>query len=349
MMLVASAGWIGVDLFFVLSGFLITGLCVDHRGRGFFRAFYGRRALRILPPYLLTVAVLSLVSVIATGRAPAGVAWLLTFTTNIQVAAAGDWRAIAPAAPHLWSLAVEEQFYLLWPLLIASLSNRSTGRIAVAAIPAALVIRSVLLLAGSSPLAAYVLMPSRMDSLAIGAALAIVARDPVQWPAFARRVTRIGRVPVRLWCALLALVCLAVAAVSSGGEPTTLPMLTAGLSIVALLAGFVVVVTLTADRSSPIRTTLRQPMLLAIGRYSYAMYLFHLPVNVAFRSLGIRPSGAMQILGYAALASVVTFGFAALSWRLLERPCLELKRAFPYETVIGRDVSATTPLPLQGT
>src|SRR5690606_22344517 len=118
-------GWTGVDLFFVLSGFLITGILYDHRtARERFRAFYGRRLVRIFPLYYATLALYALTSPLfaspeevrdLVGALP----WHVGYLTNVRIAVENAWAAAPIYTSHLWSLAVEEQFYLLWPALLA--------------------------------------------------------------------------------------------------------------------------------------------------------------------------------------------------------------------------------------
>jgi len=332
--LVASAGWIGVDLFFVLSGFLITGICLDHRGQGFFRVFYSRRALRILPVYSIALIGIVAVSHAVTSEPMRGIPWLLTFTTNVFLARTGDWHALPSAAAHLWSLAVEEQFYLVWPLIAIVLSRRSAALAAVIAIPAAIAFRAVAILGESSAISAYVLMPARMDSLATGALLAFAIRDPTTWRGVGRKLQRIGGLPLQRWIGGLLLVWVAISLWSQGGPGSVQALRIGGFSLVAGCAGVLLAATLVAEHSAPLRVVLRHPVARSIGRYSYAMYLFHLPIDVALREAGVNPSGIWQAFAFVAGASAITFGFAAVSWRVVERPCLELKRYFPYRDLV---------------
>ena len=185
---VCSKGWCGVDLFFVLSGFLITGILYDSRENPrYFRNFYARRTLRIFPLYyavLLSVAALLFLAWLLVprlwlaqpklGELAAVQPWLWTYTTNIAVA-----KGIpVPLVAHFWSLAVEEQFYLVWPLVMFALPKRAMAPVALSLATAALFIRLGLTYAGWSDGAIYVLTPCRMDSLAAGALAAILMRDP---------------------------------------------------------------------------------------------------------------------------------------------------------------------------
>src|SRR5262249_33425960 len=166
-----NAGWLGVDVFFVLSGFLITGILLDARGDeaqptpGYFRRFYARRALRIFPIYYLFLVI----------TRPSGMWWYVSYASNVLIARHG-WPDGLLETGHPWSLAVEEQFYLVWPAIIAWTPRRWLAGLCVAVIGAAIAMR-VLLIHQGAALAAYVLTPARADTLAIGATLAIALRS----------------------------------------------------------------------------------------------------------------------------------------------------------------------------
>ncbi|MGA2216294.1 MAG: acyltransferase, partial [Bryobacteraceae bacterium] len=171
------AGWLGVDLFFVLSGFLITGILSDSKnGFHYFRNFYMRRVLRIFPAYygFLIVAEFVVPGLLRLAHhkpiwQTSGYGWYWLYISNIGAALG---HQDAEGFGHFWSLAVEEQFYFFWPLLVYFLSRRAAKRASVACIFAALTLRTCMVLIGHSHPAAAVLMPCRLDALAIGAWLA---------------------------------------------------------------------------------------------------------------------------------------------------------------------------------
>src|SRR6266550_1677369 len=180
------AGWVGVDLFFVLSGFLITGILLDTKGGDrYFRNFYMRRVLRIFPLYYGSLVVLFLIIPMVApaivhdlGRLSHGQVWLWTYLSNIAIGITGSWQAVPPLTGHYWSLAVEEQFYLLWPLVVYSVSRSRLLNVALGLWVTALALRMVMLWLGVSPTSVFVLTPTRMDGLAAGAAVATLARQP---------------------------------------------------------------------------------------------------------------------------------------------------------------------------
>src|SRR5213594_314733 len=178
--LMSRAGWIGVDLFFVLSGFLITGILYDAKESDhYFRNFYVRRVLRIFPLYYGALIIfLVVLPWLAPGNAELQLMkrdaiWYWTYLSNVRTAYNG-WPGFG-AIGHFWSLAVEEQFYLIWPVIVLALSRRHLQACCLACIIGALVVR-VGLNAKGNETAAFVLTPARIDALAVGAYLAISAR-----------------------------------------------------------------------------------------------------------------------------------------------------------------------------
>ncbi len=293
--------WMGVDLFFVLSGFLITGILLDRKARHvpYFSYFYARRARRILPPYLLLLAVSSLLF---------GTAWVhdwpwyAFFATNIGDALGQSGH---DSLNILWSLAVEEQFYVVWPFVVLLLPTR---RLALAA--AALVLAAPLLRAIATPWFAtfwpiYYLTPFRMDLLAAGALLALAVRaDPTMLPRFKPLAVAL------FFAALAALAALHLHFPRFRAENTPLSNATL-YSISLVLCTSAVAIALASQ--GWVRRVLSHPVLVYIGTISYTIYLIHLTILYAVWPLGYGRWTS------AALALGVTLAYASASWFLFER------------------------------
>ena len=308
---VCGIGWSGVDLFFVLSGFLITGILFDtQHDRSYYRKFYARRTLRIFPIYYLFVAITLLLI-------PPGV-WQkghLFFLVYLGYPAAVIWPALVNLpirVTHLWSLSVEEQFYMLWPWLIRKLQNpRNILRFCAAVGVGALVARVVF------PGWAYASLPCRMDGLALGAALAILFRGDF-WQHCQRSA----------WALFLAsagaviLICV----LRHTTDHYDRVICTVGFSVIAIAYGALLVLSL-----GPLAGIFSLWILRTFGKYSYGMYLYHFPLTAVFEHakpfLARYPLGS---LSYVAMCLAANLAIAALSFHLFEQPILRLKSRFEY-------------------
>ncbi|MHB1328106.1 MAG: acyltransferase family protein, partial [Gemmatimonadales bacterium] len=175
-----GTGWIGVDLFFLVSGFLITGILWEARGSdGYFWRFYTRRTLRIFPLYyaflfgLLVVLPMFMSQYAAEHATHDRRIWLWTYLSNILMARDG-WEGMPSHTTHLWSLAIEEQFYLIWPLVVYLLRYRGLVITCLTILGLSPLIRAGLDHALPDGVAAYTLLPARLDGLALGALLALI-------------------------------------------------------------------------------------------------------------------------------------------------------------------------------
>jgi peptidoglycan/LPS O-acetylase OafA/YrhL len=332
---VAGLGWMGVDLFFVLSGFLITGILLDvQNAKHALRTFYARRVLRIVPLYvaflLFTMWVapaVGLSGIEETAKLRHTQLWYWTYSMNFLVARA-NWGATTLPVSHLWSLAVEEQFYLLWPAAVFLLSPAAVRRTALGCIIGAELCRVVFALAGAGGQVSYVLLPSRMDSLAAGAFLACAFRDPVLW-------SRVLRARQALAFAALLLTLATVLVHDSLDSQSTAAELVLFPAIVALAS---VVVSTAADGAR----WLSSRALRFIGRISYGMYVWHI---LALRLIltrvkipEIATSGPWwTFYGVTMIGTVLcTVLIALVSWHIIEQPFLQLKRLVPTTTQGGQ-------------
>ena len=349
----AAAGWIGVDLFFVLSGYLITGILLDAKGApGYFRTFYTRRVLRIFPLYYgVLIALFFVVPFLLSERPDLvrsltnGQGWYWIYMTNIFFAA-GNWEVKnALHTGHLWSLAVEEQFYLLWPFVVLALSRRHLMRVCAGAVTASFLIRCGMRAFHATPEMVYLLLPTRMDGLAVGAAIAIAARGSEGLARWLR--------PALIAMGVAGVGFSAVVIVEHGFDAFGIPMQTFGYSLLAIVLGGVLVVVL-----------IRQPRLLAdprlvfFGRYSYGLYVLHPVCLILLPWLGFTADKWPTVMG-SHVPGVLLFGlvstsmsviFALISWHCYEKHFLKLKRLFPYQrapTLQPREAPIVAPVILQ--
>jgi len=332
----SSAGWIGVDLFFVLSGYLITGILLDSKpSPNYFRNFYARRALRIFPLafgflFFLFVVIAKVHPWLSEGyhQAVAHQWWFWCYLTNIYVAINGSW-SVAPGVGHFWSLAIEEQFYLIWPLVVFLSTPVQLRRFSVALIVSALGLRIYLVIAGYNPIAVYVLTPTRMDSLALGAILALVSREKALSELALKANRRI------LILAAVALGCLCLW--RQGWSEQDSVVQTIGYTIQGIFFASLLFHVQGVGSRGWVAKIFGTASLRRIGRYSYAMYVLHPMIGgfleprlLRFAKRAALPWHESQLL-FLAIGIAATFAVATLSWYLLESRFLSLKRYFEPE------------------
>ena len=330
-MTIGSGGWIGVDLFFALSGFLITGILLDtRRTKGYFRNFFARRILRIVPLYYGVFVLLLLLTPILHLQWHRGHLLYLVYLGNIAYVTNTSLGQIAPDVSliHFWSLAVEEQFYLIWPCIIFFVARRrQLVWVCVGLSVLALAIRIVLLATLPAWYAyewCYALLPTRMDGLLYGALAAVWVRSrPVESiQPIARRIS------------LAAGVALAGIFAVGGFNFHSRSMTLAGYPILAALFASVLLQALVphswAFRLGNVR------ILRFFGKYSYGLYVYH---ALFFPGLS-RLMPVLQrechslILGgllYVSLVFVGSVVAAVASYQLYEKHWLALKRYFAYK------------------
>jgi len=323
-------GFLGVDIFFVLSGFLITGLLqseLQTSGRVDWARFYVRRAGRLLPGLFALLVVTGALWPYLRAEFPfrSILAPVLLYYANWTTAYSG-W--LGPLA-HVWSLSVEEQFYLLWPLCFALFFYRRSPARVVAVIMICAAARAVLH-AYSSPLGDYVSTISRADELLVGALAAQVAANVP-----ARLSRAVAGITAALLIASFGLVDYHDAWLYNGGY-TVLALLFAGT-----------ILHLADDRaSSVLKWALERGPLVFVGKISYGLYLYHFPIFRLLQPLG-RPHSVVSRLLVLALQLSVTFVVAVISYRVIERPILGWVRrlhAGAVENVAARDLQPSPQL-----
>lgn len=310
----AAWGEAGVLLFFVLSGFLITGILLDSKGSPhFFRNFYVRRVLRIFPLYYASLVAVYFIAP-RLGLYPWST-WSqrLWFWTYMQNVVRTFWQDQMVGPGHFWSLSVEEHYYFLWPLLVLLLRPRKLLGLVPVAILVSLATRMILFRYHLQ----FYFTPAQLDGLAIGSAVAILARD---LPRGLSRFRGPARAMLLLTVPLLGGLQLILA--GRGGAITQV-LRPALLSFV--FACFLIVAVEQAG-GRLLDRILSSRALGSVGRYSYAMYVLHPALLVGVRRLGV-PYGFPGLV----LTMLATYIGAWMSWHLLEKRFLRLKRFFEYE------------------
>lgn len=342
-----QVGWVGVSLFFVLSGYLITGILLDMKKslatREYFLKFYGRRFLRIFPLYYFYLLIAALL-----------VTWLISVPYRpryMQIFLSQAWYAVAYVydfffgtakfqysnfLDHFWSLSVEEQFYIFWPLLLLVVPERSLKKLFVSFMILGPIFRLVFFfvdrsgvfrfLADTPSLAVYPLPFSHMDAFAFGA---YISRYPIpkaktQFFLLAVLIPAIGFTSEYLATG-------SIGAISALGYPLLLPDAYQFIWAYSLLNYFFAVIIYGVAWEGWITRFLEWRPLRYLGKISYGLYVYHFPIvwfAGRLADLGIAPPILQPLSALVALCGTILI--ASLSFRFLERPITNLKdRWFP--------------------
>jgi peptidoglycan/LPS O-acetylase OafA/YrhL len=323
----------GVDLFFVLSGFLIGGILFDARfAQDYFSAFYGRRICRIFPVYFLWLFLFAVGLMLVRNEQQTYLRrlfnldvplWLYPlFLQNIYTAFHHEWGSEWLSAT--WSLAVEEQFYLVLPFLIRILSARAITLVTLAAIGFALLSRWILVMHGNETHGPYTLLPCRADDLGMGVLIAIVCRHRSAWSWLTvhRRHILAAFLLLGLGVSYLAL------------HPAARLISTIGYSWIGLFYSTLILI-LVVHPGAIARGVFSSWILTRLGKYSYAIYIFHYGIFglchyfVFHRAPLVRDGGSLLL---TLLALILTLVCAAISWRFMEGPLIaHAGRRFRYD------------------
>ncbi len=322
----------GVDFFFVLSGFLITGILLDSKGAPhYFSRFYVRRTLRIFPLYFAALILFLILlpavgsQAVITGEPSLGVrplegnlVCLWTYTSNLAMAWDNDWNY--GALEHFWSLAIEEQFYLVWPVLILLLPQRWFLPACAGLLVACVSWRTAYSWGGYGEVTEKTFTLFRVDGLLLGAVAAGWVRRS---GSLAGRVNRF-----RFAFGVSAL--LYGASLVAGSEDYAIRY-----TLVSLVAVFLLLALLASPHESIERRIMEHPAMRSLGKYSYAMYVFQLPL-IPLLAKWISPQSLTASLGNPILAGVVyvllmfgmTYVLAVMSWYTFEIWFLNLRKYF---------------------
>lgn len=317
-------GWLGVDVFFVLSGFLITGIILKDRPRpNFWRNFYLRRAFRILPAFAVVFVLTLLLAHHFVPEMQISTSYVLAATFFMA-----NWTIVnfseMPMLTHLWSLAVEEQFYFLWPQAAKRMSYSALFKLALGLAIGSALLRAVLAMTHLNPYILYKITPTRMDGLAIGAALAVGMQLPGAHAFLAR------------WWKKIALASIAMLVLSFLGLKFNLFAFNPWSQVLAIPPTIVLVaVTIYASVEGLLPGTvsdlLKGSVITYLGRRSYGLYLIHEPISVVVHDsrmhgyLSRLPSGVVVNVSLMIAVVAVSMLLAEVSWRLIEDPAQKLR------------------------
>ena len=332
---VTNYGSYGVELFFVLSGFLITGILYDtHNGPHFFRNFYIRRFLRIFPLYYGALALVFFVAPLIPLLRGTTLdflvdrqAWAWLYAVNIYIARQGEWSF--SYLNHFWSLAIEEHFYFFWPWVVFALARRPRELIAVSLAIAvcAMLARLAGTLTGMSWWTTYTLTPFRLDGLALGAALAVTARQQNGLERLARALPLVAAVVGGLAAATYVM-----RLASREDLLFTMPVRAA---LIEILLTCLLAWALIATERSAISRFFRSRFMVFLGSYSYGLYVYHHFISYYLSSNRTDLELARWLGSHlAAVALQATLGMSAslaaayLSYELFEKRFLRMKRLF---------------------
>jgi len=332
LMKASNYGMWGVDLFFVLSGYLITGILYDSKGSAhYFRNFYMRRVLRIFPLYYGVLFLLFFVLPLFPSLVPTGLAessrhqgWVWSYGVNLFIAQRGEWAL--PYISHFWSLAVEEHFYLLWPVIVLAASRESLLRICAGCALFSLALRIVLSLAGMNEISTQVLTPCRFDALCTGGFLAVASRSGAR-----DTLIRAARPAVRV----LASAILALSALTATTQWLPGPSHALRSFLIALFFGALLLACVQAEPDSFIGRFFNHPAMRFFGKYSYGIYVFHgviayFLVDKRVEDELAKPLGShlLAVLLQAAAGVGLSVLVSVLSYEWFEKRFLRLKRWF---------------------
>ena len=314
----------GVDLFFVLSGFLITGVLLDQKDREFYFArFYTRRSLRIFPLYFVSLFLFLFVvpwiasCVSGEARSLQNIANSITgntihlwfYTTNLSISWFNEWQF--GVFDHFWSLAIEEQFYLVWPLVVFALSKPQLLKTCIVACVLVVIGRVAFAHVTNLEITAKTFTLFRVDGLLLGATAAVLVRNLYRTPTSMIFSLRLGVVVLTL---------LFLATLIMGKNDLTIRY-----TIVSLAGTLLLLTVLLSPPNSFENRFFENPVLCSLGKYSYAMYVFQLPL-ISLLAPWLSPKACESLVGYplpgAILYIVAMFGItyllAVLSWFLFE-------------------------------
>lgn len=318
--------WIGVDLFFVLSGFLITRILLNTTSNNkYFINFYIRRALRIFPLYYFTLVIFILVipRLFTTTNFEYLIndqLWFWLYSQNIIFARDGWPGESSFVLSHFWSLAIEEQFYIIWPLILYMFRHNALRLIYLILVLIFVAVACRMAIFNTDP-SFYVLLPTRMDSLLIGSLCAVMAG--------VNRAVLVKCARFIIWPSVF---CITIVFLFSENRSYSNDFFAGcGYTILAIL--FASVLVLSYKSNGLLNSFLRNRVFTYFGRYSYGIYVFHFPIYWLLRptilnALNFIHADHLGKIVAAVALLMITLLISMLSYNFYEKPFLLLKSKF---------------------
>lgn len=336
--LLPYAAWFSMESFFVLSGFLITGILLDTReSKGYFKNYLARRMLRILPLYYgLLIVAFFIVPLFVNKESLApfslyynnkGYFWAYIQNWLLLHNEAG-LKGTSRIMLHLWSLAIEEQFYIFWPLLVLIFRRKVFTKVIIGIILFSITLKCYFYFSGYPWQENYFNTFCRMDALSLGGLIAVGVRDQ----SSLRFLNKIAPFIFKLLGTIL-VVLLFIYRPRMLGEQFLEPI---GTTLFAILFGGMILYCLSDHKRNFVKRFLELKLFTFLGKYSYSIYIFHAPV------LALMRPGLTSFLheymrsGYAyVLSNIICLAFTMLvglfTWVAIEKPALKLKKFFKYD------------------
>lgn len=331
--LTMDIGWIAVPVFFVMSGYLIGGILYDTRDReGFFRVFYYRRILRVFPIYYITLLAVACLDTIHYRVSLDYTYWLhFLYIQNLLPGYSGDTGALPSCQiSHFWSLAVEEQFYLVWPLVVWFCPNRRILlRVTILLISFCVIVRFTAVWIGMSPDRSFVATPTRVDAILLGVVLALIRHDRIYKliEPFAKYVAIAG-------------ICIMFILAAKPTFEVMFPNLSTAteISLVNLIAMAIIVAAI--EKESFLRRICSLSWVCWLGSLSYGLYVFHLIYRRWFMESFLYSLANHMPLPAAyfvstSIAFCLTLFLALVSYSCIEKPAMNMKKRIQYGILLN--------------
>jgi peptidoglycan/LPS O-acetylase OafA/YrhL len=320
-------GWMGVDLFFVLSGFLITGILLRTKDSPhYYRNYIAKRILRIFPLYYFLLILFFIVFYYGgfSNRIPDydyltnTQIWYWLYLQNWQI----FFNTIYPQQDilsHFWSLAIEEQFYIFWPMVVLITPNHKIGKVCVALLMFSFILRLFFLFQFDFTVAKiYVFTLTRLDGLSVGSVIAVMIRD-------SNHLNSLNRYSKPFFLATGLCLLITIIAAHSFSFDSML-MATYGYSVIALFFGSLLLITVSKHSNNIFRKVTENDVFSFFGKYSYGLYIYHLPVLwLVPKYLKLWTNSKLLI---TLLCILISIAIAFISYHLIEKQFLKWKRKF---------------------